>query len=142
MSLIRWSPMRSWLSNWPEMWDEEELPVIRSTTHDLDVYETDDEVIVRANVAGLAPEQVEVTFEKGVLWIRGQKQVEKGTPHTKHYSQASWNYSYRVAVPGLIDYNQEPQAEVEHGVITVTFKKAEASKPKKVQVKAKALKTA
>lgn len=137
MSLVRLSPLPSWFSNWPDLWDDGDLPAIRSTTNNLDVYETEDEVVVRANVAGLEPDQVEVTFEKGVLWIRGEKKTETSDKNKKHYSQASWQYSYRVAVPGMIDHHHEPDAEIANGVVTITFKKAEASKPKKLQVRAR-----
>jgi HSP20 family molecular chaperone IbpA len=42
-----------------------------------------------------------------------------------------------VAVPGKIDLNKEPTAEVKDGVLTVTFEKSEVSKPKKLKVTAK-----
>lgn len=138
-TLARWSPMMSLLNRWPETWDDDfgSLATL-SSRNDLDVYETDDEVVVKANVAGVAPENVDITFEKGVLWVKAEKTEEKNDQDKKHYSKSNWNYSYKVAVPGLIDFNTEPTAEVDHGVVVVTFKKAEASKPRKLTVKAKA----
>lgn len=136
MSLVRFNPALSLLSRWPDMWNEDEFPTI-STTNQLDVYETADSVVVKANVAGVAADKVDITFEKGVLWIRAQAQEEQKDEKRTHYSTSSWNYSYKVAVPGEIDYNHEPQAEVSSGVVTITFKKAEASKPKKLTVTAK-----
>jgi len=40
-----------------------------------------------------------------------------------------------VAIPGNIDLGSEPEAKVEHGIVTVTFKKAEEEKPKKISIK-------
>src|SRR5690606_8101655 len=108
-----------------------------NASNNLDVYETDDEVVVKANVAGVPADKIDVTFEKGVLTINAQIEETQEDKGKKHYSKSSWNYSYRVAVPGMLDYTAEPNAEVNDGVITLTFKKAEQSKPKKLQVKAR-----
>jgi HSP20 family protein len=137
MSLMRMSPLMRALNRWPTVWEDDDLLDVTTATNNLDVYETEDEVVVKANVAGVPVEKVDVTFEKGVLWIKAEREEEKTDEERQHYSRSSWNYSYRVAVPGMIDYNQEPNAEVEDGVITVSFKKAEASKPKRLSVKAR-----
>lgn len=138
MALIRWSPSYNMLSRWPNIWDEDELsPVLPSVGNNLDVYETADEVVIKANIAGIPSEKVDITFEKGVLWIQARKEEEQEDPKKKHYSRSTWSYSYKVAVPGEIDHTKEPEAVVDQGVITITFKKAEASKPKKLTVKAK-----
>jgi HSP20 family protein len=134
MSLVRYSPLANMLSRWPSVWDDDDLASLSTSSNNLDVYETADEVVVRANVAGVPADKVDITFEKGVLWVKAEKEAESSDEDTKHYSKSSWSYSYRVAVPGTIDYNAEPTAEVEDGVVVVTFKKAEASKPKKLTV--------
>ncbi|MBP9819130.1 Hsp20/alpha crystallin family protein [Candidatus Woesebacteria bacterium] len=137
MNTLTLSPLMRSMSRWPSIWDDDELFNVPSGSNNLDVYETENEVVVKANVAGIPADAVDVTFEKGVLWIKAEKAEESNDNKRKHYSKSTWNYSYRVAVPGLINYNVEPQADIEDGVITITFQKAEASKPKKLQVKTK-----
>ncbi len=137
MTSLSLSPLMRSMSRWPSIWDDDDLLNIPSASNNLDVYETENEVVVKANVAGVPAEAVDITFEKGVLWIKAEKQEETKDDKRKHYAKSSWNYSYRVAVPGLIDYNTEPKADIEDGVVTVTFQKAEASKPKKLHVTAK-----
>lgn len=134
MTLVKWSPL---LSRWPSIWDEDDFPGFSTAANNLDVYETEDEVVVRANVAGVQPDDVEVTFEKSVLYIKADKAEETEDKERKHYSKSSWSYSYRVAVPGLIDHGKEPEAEVENGILTIKFRKSEASKPKRLQIRAK-----
>ncbi len=139
MSLVRWTPFSSMLSRWPDFWDDDDfgnLPITRAS-NSLDVYETENEVVVKANVAGIPADKVDITFEKGVLWISAKAEIKDEDKSKKYFSSSSWDYSYKVAVPGMIDLNQEPDAVVENGVVTVTFKKAEASKPKKLVVKSK-----
>jgi HSP20 family protein len=130
MAIIRWDPM-STLLRWPNVWEDEDLV---SPGTNLDVYETKDEVTIKANVAGVDPDKVEITFEKGVLTLSAQEELEE-KEDKKFYKKATRSYSYRVAVPGNIDLGQEPEATVKHGIVTVTFKKAEEAKPKKIMIK-------
>ncbi len=131
MTIIRWDPMRA-VMNWGNVWDDDSF--LPATPDNLDVYETKDEVVVKAAVAGVDPDKVEVTFEKGVLTITGSEEIEE-KEDKKFYRKSSRSYSYRVAVPGTLDLSSEPSAEVKNGVIAVSFKKAEEAKPKKISVK-------
>lgn len=138
MSIIRWNPAYNMLSRWPNIWDEDDMSsMVPSSGNNLDVYETADEVVIKANVAGIPTEKVDITFEKGILWIQANKEEEQEDAGKKHYSKSTWSYSYKIAVPGEIDHIKEPEAVVDKGIITIAFKKAEASKPKKLTVKAK-----
>ncbi len=132
MAIIRWDPMSSML-RWPNIWEDEDWGTIPGSDN-LDVYETKDEVVIKANVAGIDPDKVEITFEKGVLTLSGQEEVEE-KEGKKYYKKATRSYSYRVAVPGNIDLSAEPEAKVTHGIVSVTFKKAEEAKPKKISIK-------
>lgn len=139
MAIVKWDPfdLRSFW-RWPSVWEDEDwVPALDN--RQLDVYETKDEVVVKANVAGVKPDKVDVTFEKGVLWIRAEEE-EESKEGKKYYRKASRSYSYKVAVPGNVDLKAEPQAEVDEGVVTVTFKKTEEAKPRKIPVKARAKK--
>lgn len=131
MAIVRWDPMQ--LMRWPNIWDEEDLmPTIADSN--LDIFETENEVVVRANIAGVPDDKVDITFEKGVLWIRAEEAKEE-TEGKKYYRKATRSYSYKVAVPGNIDLKTEPDAAIEHGVVKVTFRKAEEAKPKKINIK-------
>lgn len=133
MAIVRWDPLQ--MLRWPAVWDDDGAfnPEIGSN---MDIYETENEVVVRATIAGIAEDKVEITFEKGVLWIRAEEEQEN-KEGKKFYRKATRSYSYKVAVPGNIDLKQDPQAEVQHGVVTITFKKAEEAKPRKISVTAK-----
>lgn len=130
MAIIRWDPMSTML-RWPNIWDDEDFP---TTSDNLDVYETKDESVVKANVAGVNPDKVEITFEKGVLTISAREESEEKSDK-RYYKKATRSYAYRVAVPGNIDLSVEPEAKIEHGIVSVTFKKAEEEKPKKISIK-------
>lgn len=133
MAIVRWQPFNM---RWPNIWDwdEDELMPSNLGADNLDVYETPDEVVVKANVAGIPDEKVDITFEKGVLWIRAEEETEQKEGR-KYYRKASRSYSYKVAVPGNVDLKKDPEAVIEKGLVTVTFRKAEEEKPKKISVK-------
>lgn len=118
----------------PSIWDDEDdflnFPQVPSG---LSVSEDEKSVYVEAELPGLNPDEVEVTFDKGVLWVKGEAgEEDKGK---KYYRRSQRSFSYRVAVPGDIDLGKDPQAEYKNGVMTVTFAKSPVSQPKKIAVK-------
>jgi HSP20 family protein len=133
MAIIRWNPMR-----WPSLWDEDEdwsaLSSWQGWQDNLDVYETENEVVAKASVAGVDPEKVDITFQKGVLWITAKEEEEK-KEGKKYYKKSTRSYNYKVAIPGNVDHKKEPEATFHNGVLTVKFHKAESEKPKKITVK-------
>lgn len=137
MSITSLSPVFSSLSRWPSFWDDDFSSLMTSGANNLDVYETDREVVVKANVAGVPTDKIDVTFEKGILWIKADQIIEENEPAKKHYSRSSWNYSYKIAVPGNLDHNAEPDVLVENGAMVVTFKKIMQSEPKKLNIRTK-----
>ena len=130
-------PSRFW--SFPTRWfdmDEDEMSLTATSPSGLSISEDDKNVYVEAALPGLKSEEVEVTFDKGVLWIKGEsKQEEK--EEKKYYRKATRSFSYRVAVPGEVDMNKEPEATMENGVMTVAFPKHPKSQPKKISVKSK-----
>lgn len=135
-NIVPFKSMLQTLNSWPSIWEDEDFQLIPSVNNNLEVYETENEVVVKANVAGVSEDDIDVTFEKGVLWIQA-KTAQETKDDKKHYSKSSWSYSYKVAVPGMIDYAKEPDLSVKNGVLEIIFKKSEASKPKKLTIKKK-----
>jgi HSP20 family protein len=138
MELVPFRPLRM-LSRWPDFWDETDFGW-GSARDSLDIFETTDEVVVKANVAGVDIDHIDLTFEDGVLWIKAAKEDEQEDKDKTHYAKASWSYSYKVAVPGNIDMSKDPEASLDSGVLTVGFPKLEETKPRKLSIKAKSSK--
>lgn len=134
MSIVRYSPLQAMLNRWPDFWDED-LFDQTSNSH-LNVYENKNKVVVEANIAGVANEDVDLTFEKGILWIQAKKQEEKSDEERKYYSHSAFSYSYKVAIPGDVDLSKEPEAEINNGVLKVEFEKSKLAQPKKLKIKA------
>ncbi len=92
-------------------------------------------VYVEAAVPGIAPEKIEVTFDKGILWIRGQAQEQASDEKRKFYRKASRSYAYRVMIPGSVDEKSEPEVTSKDGMLQVIFDIAAQAEPKKLKIK-------
>ncbi len=123
------------LLSFPSMWDDEDFLTTTSTPSGLSISEDEKNVYVEASVPGINPENVDITFQDGYLWVRGEVKEEGKDKNRKYYRQATKSFSYRVAVPGDIDHSHEPEATYKRGVMTVAFAKSPEKKPKKIQVK-------
>lgn len=113
--------------------DEDLLPST-TTISGLSISEDEKNIYIEAAVPGIDPKNVDVTFNKGVLTVTGERTEEE--KKKKYFRKASSSFSYRVLVPGEIDIKAEPKAESKNGVMTVTFTKIPESAPKKITVKA------
>ena len=131
MAIVRYDPFSGFgsIMRWPSVLDED----FSGSSQSLDVFETEKNVVVRANVAGIDPKKVNVTFHKGVLTITGEEEAED---KSKRYYQKSYqNYYYKIVVPGEIDTAKEPAATFKNGMIEVSFEKVPEEQPKKIPVK-------
>ncbi|HSW97293.1 MAG TPA: Hsp20 family protein [Candidatus Saccharimonadales bacterium] len=131
------TPSRFWTLpvRWQD-WDEEDN-IATNSMNNLSISEDEKNVYVDAAIPGVDPKDVDITFDKGMLWIKGESKEEEKDKAKKFYRKATSSFSYRVAVPGDIDPNVEPQADIEHGVVKITFTKSPKSQPKKIEVKSK-----
>jgi len=117
-------------------WDDgEEWFTSHSAQDGLSIYEDKNKVYVETAVPGIDPKDVEITFQDGYLWVRGETKEEGKDKGKRYYRKASRSFSYRIAVPGEIDINKEPEATYNNGIMTVAFAKSPKAKPKKIKIK-------
>lgn len=139
MAIIRWNPWN--LSSLLEDdFDLPTLPGLSKLGQGLNLYETNNAIVAEAALPGITDDQVDVSVEDGVVRIvatSSQKQEEKDQRRYFMTSMAS-SYNYSFKIPLAIIEDKEPEAELENGVLTLTFKKVQKAPPKKITVKAKA----
>ena len=104
----------------------------------IDMYQTNDDVVVRAVVPGFRPDQVQINVTGDVLTIRGEAQQEQENKdrawHIREHRFGSFERS--VALPARV-VSDQAAAEFENGVLTITLPKAEEVKPKTITIKAR-----
>jgi len=115
--------------------DEDWSTSLPTSSSGLSISEDEKNVYIEAHMPGLQADDIEITFQKGELWIKGDRKEEEKDKKRKYYRLASSSYSYRVLVPGEVDDKAEPQAEYKDGVMSIIFKKSAQTSPKKITVK-------
>jgi len=104
----------------------------------LDVYETDQDVVVKSSVPGVKPEDIDITITGDTLTIKGETKAEEKVEKANYIRQERryGAFSRSVTLPTSI-VAEQAKAEFEHGVLTLTLPKAEEVKPKSIKVKTK-----
>jgi HSP20 family protein len=104
----------------------------------IDVYETPDDVVVRANLPGLNSDDVQISVTSGLLILRGEFK-EKNEPKQATYhilERRTGAFERSVMLPSDVQ-TEKAKAHFENGVLTITLPKVETVKPKTITVKAK-----
>ena len=139
MALIRWNPWNI-SSLLDEDWNLPTIPGLSRLGQGLNIYETEESLVAEAALPGIPEDQIDITVEDGIVRVTGQSEQTQSDKTDRRYFMSSmassFNYSFRL--PQAVLKDEEPKAEVEDGVLTLTFKKVEKVAPKKVRVVKKA----
>jgi HSP20 family protein len=107
----------------------------RPWTPPVDIHETDQELVLKADVPDVKAEDIEVNFENGTLTLRGKREFEK-KEEGKGYHRIERNYGSFVrafSLPETID-PEKLTAGYKDGVLTIAIGKKEVAKPRTVKV--------
>jgi HSP20 family protein len=102
----------------------------------VDVIENKDNVVVRASVPGMQPEDIDVSISGDVLTIKGETKSEEKVQEDNYVRQERHfgKFERSLQMPSMV-VADKADAKFENGVLTLTLPKAEASKPKTIKVK-------
>jgi len=102
----------------------------------IDMYQTKDNVIVKSTIAGVRPEDIDITVANDMLTIKGARKKEDTVVQDDYfYQECYWgNFSRSVIIPIDID-SEGIEADLKDGILTVIIPKAAKAKTKKVKVK-------
>jgi HSP20 family protein len=109
-----------------------------ATIPGLDIYQTPDEVVVKATLAGVKPEDVTIDITGETLTIKGETKAEEEVKKKDYlYQERRYgSFSRSMVLPSGLK-TDKAEATVEDGVLTLTIPKAEEVKPKAIKVKAR-----
>ncbi len=101
-----------------------------------DMYETDSDVVIKAELPGVKPEEVDVSIANNVLTIKGEHKEEREDKETNYWHKELryGNFSRSLRLPTSVD-SDRADAVFENGVLTLTIPKAEEVKPRQIKVK-------
>ena len=142
MAMMRFDPFRE-LESMREAMEETFWPLARrplefETTGLLpvDMWETDEDIVVRTAVPGCKPEDINISVTDNLLSIRGERKEEKEIKRENYYRrEMRAGHCYReVSLPTPVDAGKA-EATFENGMLTLHLPKTEQAKAKKIAIK-------
>jgi len=145
-TLIRWSPfgtLERMGRDVDRLWDSffEDHPTRREELWrdlypSLDLSETQDEFVVKAEIPGADPKNIDISLDDGTLTIKGEKKQEKEEKKENyHFVERSYgSFTRCVQLPGKIE-GEKVKASYKDGVLKVVLPKSEEAKRKEIKVK-------
>ena len=106
----------------------------------VDIYETENELVLKADLPDVDQKDIDVRVENQTLTIAGERKFEKKEENNKGFHRIERSYGNFVrsfAVPNSFD-TEHIGAQYHNGVLSVTLPKKEAAKPRQIKVEVKA----
>jgi HSP20 family protein len=144
-NLTRWEPVREMMTlreAMDRLFDDAFTRPISmsggSVVPTVDLYQTEDDVIVTASLPGLKSEDVHISVTADVLTLSGEyKQDEQHKDATYHIREHRFgSFERSIMLPTDVQTDKS-KADFENGVLTISLPKAETVKPKTINIKAK-----
>ena len=135
MKLVRWDPFGEMRNLSRVFFDE---PTVReSWLPAVDVFETEDNLTIRAELPGVKTEDIKVEVDNGVLTIEGERKREEKLEKDNAYrlERVYGRFTRRFSLPKSVD-GSNVAATYKDGILELKLPKAEEAKPRKVQIKA------
>ena len=103
----------------------------------VDIYETDRNIILKAELPGMDKKDIEVEVKDNILILKGDRRFEKGVQEEKyHRMERPYGIFQRVfTLPYLVN-KDEVKAKYHDGVLEIVLQKVQAQKPKQIKVEA------
>jgi HSP20 family protein len=116
-----------------EEWLEEEAVEGQLT---VDVYQTPDEIVIRSIVAGVRPDDLDISISRDMVTVRGTREEHKEVSEDNYFhKELYWgSFSRTVLLPAEVEV-EDAQANEKHGLLTIRLPKIDKEKQTKLKVK-------
>lgn len=102
----------------------------------VDVYQTKDSVVIKAPIAGVKADDIDISVSEDVVTLRGERVEEKEVDREHYYVQECyWGSFSRSVILPTSTIAEKANASLKDGVLTVTIPKVAQDKVKKIKVK-------
>ncbi len=101
----------------------------------VDIYETEGEIVVQAELPGMDRKDISLNLENNVLTIRGDRQFKKETKEDNYHriERSYGGFSRSFSIPTTVD-EDKIRADYKDGVLRIALPKKEQAKPKQIQI--------
>jgi HSP20 family protein len=149
MAIVRWEPFRDLVTVQERMnriFDDAFRGVARPGTEEdwalggswapaVDIFENDGNLVLKAELPGIEPKDVDVRVENNVLTLRGERKFEAEVKREQYHrvERAYGTFSRSFTLPNVVD-TDKIKAEFKDGVLRVTLPQREEAKPKQISI--------
>ena len=101
----------------------------------VDIYETDQNVVLKAELPGIDPKDVEIRVEDGALYLKGERKFENEVNEDgyRRVERQYGSFTRSFPLPASVD-SDKATAEYKNGMLNLTLPKREEAKPKTIKV--------
>jgi HSP20 family protein len=145
MAIVRWEPFRDLLATQKEFdrlfreaftpgFGEGELST-RTWAPPVDIFENENNIVLKAELPGVEPKDVEVRVEDNTLYLKGERKFEKETKEENYHriERSYGSFARSFSLPNSIDA-EKVGADYKDGLLTLTLPKREEAKPKTIKI--------
>lgn len=148
MAIVRWEPFRDLVTVQDRMnriFDEafrggprgaeDEWALGGNWAPAVDIYEHEGNLVLKAELPGIEPKDVDVRVENNVLTLRGERKFDTEVKREKFHrvERAYGSFSRSFTLPSVVD-TEKIKAEYKDGVLRVTLPTREEAKPKQISI--------
>jgi len=102
----------------------------------IDVYQTDNEIVIKSTIAGVKPEDLDVSINNDMVTIRGdRKNDEVVETENYYYQECYWGTFSRSVILPVEVIADKAEAQMKNGILTIRLPKADTTKSKRIQVR-------
>ena len=145
MAIVRWEPFRDLLASQREfdrLFREAFAPAFgegevstRTWAPVVDIFENGDSLVLKAELPGINPDDVEIRVEDNTLYLKGERKFEKEVKEQNYHrvERSYGTFTRSFSLPNSVDADKVG-ANYKDGVLTLTMPKKEEAKPKTIKI--------
>ena len=120
----------------PTPWEEEMAETEQEGELAVDIYQTSDAIVVKALVAGVNPNSIDISLTRDMITIRGHREEHKEvTEENYFYKELYWgSFTRTILLPEEVDVD-EADANTNHGILIIRLPKINKERKTKLKVK-------
>jgi HSP20 family protein len=110
-------------------------PTSRPWSPAVDILETEDDLVLKADVPGIDMKNIDISLENGTLTVKGERTFEAQQEHSGYHriERAYGKFARSFSLPETVDPDKV-RAEYRNGVLSITLPKKEVAKPRTIKV--------
>ncbi len=145
MAIVGWEPFSNLLTaqrDFDRLFKEAFNPFVsegdistRTWAPPVDIYENENDIVLKAELPGIEPKDVEVKVEDNTLYLKGERKFEKEVKNESYHrvERSYGSFARSFSLPNSIS-TDKVKAEFKDGLLTLTLPKREEAKPRTVKI--------